>query len=327
MAFISSADRYNRLVELTRTLTGIQSPPEGYGPWEALIRVWALYHKSFQCDDVLVATLHFMKWGAYPQSEDEPLRWAFNKGTPLEAATAELMALFHEELASPGAEGARELHAWNGFKGVYHLLSNDDQSHIDGGPESHSHVHRDFLNDRFNHLVHTFDPIENRWAGYTEFKEILQLLLPSSSTWVETNWLDESYILQELDREFGTNFQSDPDCLTYITYLTATALSDNADCGSVLALLPELPYDLAKHIWPVDTITRIIDVYKDLLDKARKNEKKAKRRKSGSLEAYEFGYADVKTTGIHQLMSHLISHDVITDHTIKQLVFQMQFRQ
>lgn len=320
-----SAMRYARLVELTHKITGIASPPEGYGQWEALVRVWALYHKSIQCDDVLVATLHFIKWGAYPHSENEPLRWALNKGTPLEAATAELMVLFREELTSPGAEGALELHSWNGFKGVYHLLSNNDKSNIDHGPESYSRVHRDFLNARFDHLVHAFDPTDDRWDSYKEFEEIIHILLPTSITWTTTEWVDEHFILQQLDLEFGTSFQSAPDWLTWLVYLAAAALQSDVGFTFVLTRLPELPYDLAKRIWPVNTITHISEAYKAVVQEARENERRARRRKSQKLEVYEFGYADVKTTGIHQLMTNLISHGVITEPSMKRNVFEMGF--
>jgi len=39
-----SNERYSRVVELTCRITGIHFIPDGYGPWETLIRVWSLYY-------------------------------------------------------------------------------------------------------------------------------------------------------------------------------------------------------------------------------------------------------------------------------------------
>jgi len=325
MAFNNSSDRYNRAVEITRKLTGIQFIPSGYGPWEALVYVWGLFHECLQCDDILFATLHRIKWDAYPQLNAEPLSWAFNKGTPLEKDTAELMALFYEELTTPNAEGAIELHSLDAFKGRYHCLSNDDDSHIDYGPESRSQVHKDFLNCRFNHLVHSFDPAENSWAGYKRFEDLVHILLPSSIAWTTANWLDESFILQELDQAFGANYQKEPDALTYVTYLLAGVLDDGHISGPILTNLSELPYGLAKCIWPVDTPKQITKAYKAVLKVATRNEKRAMKRKSKKLDPYEFGYANVKETGIHQLVSDLISTGAINDPSLKTQVFEMQF--
>ena len=324
---VQSNERYSRVVELTCRITGIHFIPDGYGPWETLIRVWSLYYKSLQCDDILYAVLHFIKWGAYPYSEDEPLSWAFNKGTSLEKDTAELLTLFHEELTSSGAAGARELHSWEGFKGMYHLLSNDDQSHIDYGPDSHSRVHRDFLNCRFDYLVHAFDPTDERWARYKEFEKIIHIILPSSAEWSEKNWLDEEFILQSMDREFGTSFENDPDSLTLVARFAAAALKGDYDCELVLTRLSELPFALAERVWPVDTLDRITNAYNSVIKEARRNERCAKRRKSGKLAAYEFGFADVKSTGIHRLMVELISLGMITDKSMKKQAMDMEVHQ
>lgn len=325
MAFATSADRYARLVELTCKLTGLQSIPDGYDPWKGLVHTWRFFYSHLQCEDILFATLHSLKWGVYPASEDEPLRWAFNKGTPLEQDTAELMALFREELISPEAEGAIELHAWGGFKGTYHRISYKDESDIDAGPESHSLVHCEFLNSRFDYLVHSFDPTDCRWTSYKEFEKIMQVLLPSSSAWTDANWLDERFILQALDQEFGTNLQKNPTALTPVTEVATAAMKNYVPGGHILANLADFPYALAKHLWPVNTTDWIVRAYNATIRVARENENRAKRRKSKQLESYEFGYSKVKTTGIHRLVRDLTSLGVITDLSMKKQVTDMEF--
>lgn len=325
MAFRTSAERYDRLVELTCKLTGLQAIPQGYDPWEGMVRTWKLYYWYFQCEDILFATIHSLKWGVYPASEDEPMCWALNRGTPLEQDTAELMALFREELISPEAEGAAELHDWEGFKGVYHVIGYHNICHNDHGPETRTHIHHQYLENRLDHLVHSFDPDDNRWNEFREFEDAIHFLLPSSFAWPEASWLDEGFILQELDRAFGTNFHANPDNLDRLVHLVQSVQSGDTAPRYTLASLYELTFDLAKHIWPVDTIKHVIKAYRAVLKVARENENRASKRKSKQLEPYEFGYANVKNTGIHQLTAVLVGNGFISEHAIKEQVYNMQF--
>lgn len=323
MAFKTSSERYDRLVDLTRKLTGIQALPDGYGQWEALVLVWKLYHTCLQCNDILFAALHFIKWGLYPWDENDPLGWALNRGSPLEKDTAELLALFREELISPEAEGAAELHDWDGFKRIYHRISYNDNCHNDHGPKSNSQIHHRYLESRLDHLIHSFDPEDDRWNWYEYFEEAIHFLLPSSSTWAEADWLDEGFILQELDRAFGGNFHANPRSLDYLVHLVFT-IQDGFDTPDYcLVELPSLSYALAKTLWPVDTDKHVIEAYKTVIQMARENENRAKRRKSKKLDPNEFGYSKVKATGIHQLTTALVGNGTINDPAVKQLVFKM----
>lgn len=323
MAFTTSADRYARLVELTCRITGIQSMPEGYDPWKTLIYTWSLFHRSLQCRDLLFATLHFIKWGAYPRSEDQPLMWACNKGTALEEDTTELLTLFRLELLCPGAEGAAELHDWDGFKHTYYHFSHDNGC-SEHGLKSRSWEHQCYLEGRLNHLIHTSDPTDERWIGYKYFEEAIHVLLPTSSAWTEENWLDEVFILKALDRAFGTNLEDHPDTLDSLLRIVSTTLRGNTMLEYSLADLPIFPLSLAKVIWPVNTTTQISEAYQAVVRVARENENRAKRRKSKKLASYEFGFADVKATGIHQLTRDLVSLKTIKDQAVKKLVFNVE---
>ena len=154
----------------------------------------------------------------------------------------------------------------------------------------------------------------------------MQVLLPSSSAWTDANWLDERFILQALDQEFGTNLQKNPTALTPVTEVATAAMKNYVPGGHILANLADFPYALAKRLWPVNTTDWIVRAYNAAIREAHENERRAKRRKSGKLYEHEFGYADVKSTGIHRLVRDLISLGVISDLSMKKQVTDMEFR-
>ena len=239
--------RFDRLVELTLKILGLVTLPleylMHYSPWIALVMTWDQHRDKMQCNDMIYAALHFMKWSRFPTKE------GLLRGTPHEKDMCELLATFQEELRSPGF-GHIEILKVDRYKLCHFTVEISTRADTKPTLKSVSNCHQLFLKARFLLLTHPFDEMADEMGDCAVFKEAVESLIPNASSWDDTQWCNERYILSQINRRYHTHYLKAPIQLNGLVILAIKAKQGIAAPDIPLADIQELPIAFSSSSGP-----------------------------------------------------------------------------
>lgn len=335
-----SNNRYQKLHELTLELCGVDQLPtlhwHNNSKWLDLSCSWRLFSVELQCKDIFYTVMTHVRWGIYPApgewnmfpAQNSKDNWNLHRDDQKSESMRMLLTLVEEELLAPG-QGSYEWLQQDFFE--YSLIETllFDMSPTMNGIESLTKHHYRYMDDKTKYLLHPLDSNRCRWECYHSYEEIICLLIPAAAGWNLSQWADERFIFDALDRNYHVDYTHNANDFSEIfdLFQIEKYKPEPEETWKMACRIENIPYSMAEVLWPQNTREMIQNWYADAYTVASKAMKRKATRPKKDLKHISKMWFDrryLKDTWLQKIMNSWVSDGSITDIKIRKMVFNVE---